>query len=92
MFRLTKKKQKPVTDYGLDLSMVPLLYLLIIIALCFFLGNISTNDVRKTINYYNMLFDADINLEKINSALDKYSQNDYVDVKIIIDSLGNGAI
>jgi len=55
-------------------------------------GLISTNDVRKTVNYYNMLFDADINLQKIIQKLDKHSKSDYVNVDFIIDSFSKGIL
>lgn len=56
--------------------------------LFFFIGMLLTNDVRKIINYYNLLFDANFPLDQINSMLQRYSKNDQIHCDQVVGMLG----
>lgn len=51
-------------------------------------GRLHTNDVRKIMNYYNLLFDADFPMDQINAILHRYSDQDEVYSEQIINMFG----
>ncbi|XP_066923919.1 uncharacterized protein [Clytia hemisphaerica] len=55
-------------------------------------GRIHTNDVRKIMNYYNLLFDANFPMDSVNSILNRCSQNDEIYADQIIGMFGKEII
>lgn len=55
-------------------------------------GRIQTNDVRKIMNYYNLLFDANFPMDQVNAVLQRYSQSDEVYSEQIIGMFGKEII
>ena len=55
----------------------------------FFVGIINADEVKKIVNYYNLLFDTNIEMEQVNQVVGKCrDKNNKVKVDDIVGALG----
>ena len=55
----------------------------------FFVGIINSDEVKKIVNYYNLLFETNIEMEQVNQVVEKCrDKNNKVKVDDIVGALG----
>ena len=59
----------------------------------FFVGIINADEVKKIVNYYNLLFDSNIEMEQVNQVVDRCrDENNKVKVDDIVGALSKDIV